>query len=76
VTDFLKVLGGLLAPLLLSSCEVFTGDYEAESHVLFLMEKSATGGCVTSLHVDGDYVARVEVDNCAIYLHTITSKEN
>ena len=76
MTDFLKGLGGLMVPLLLSSCEVFTGDYRAESHVLFLMERNAGGGCVTSLHVDGDYVARVEVDNCAIYLHTITSKEN
>ena len=65
-----------MVPLLLSSWQVCTGDYEADSHVLFLMEKNADGGCVTSLHVDGDYVARVEVDNCAIYLHTITSKEN
>ena len=65
-----------MVPLLLSSCQVFTGDYEADSHVLFLMEKNADGGCVTSLHVDGDYVARDDVDNSAIYLHTITSKEN
>ena len=75
MTDFLKVLGGLLVPLLLSSCETFTGDYEAESHVLFVMERAVDGGCLTSLHVDGEYVARVEVDSCAIYLHTITNKE-
>jgi hypothetical protein len=76
VTSFFKVLGSLLAPLLLSSCEYFADEYTAENHVFFVIEKNDRAGCVTSLYADDEYIARVNVKSCTIYLHTTTKREN
>ena len=65
--SFLKAGGALLFTLFLCSCETFSGDFVSKRSVMFETVKYEDG-CVATLYVDQEFVARVEVENCRIYL--------
>jgi hypothetical protein len=66
--SFLKAGGALLLlSLFICSCETFSGDFVSKRFAMFETVKYEDG-CVATLYVDDEFVTRVEVDNCRIYL--------
>ena len=67
------VLG--FVPLFFYSCQHFDGEREAEEHSVVIIEKNKTEGCSVTLYSDGEYVSKVNVESCRIYVQTINYKE-
>ena len=58
------------------SCQHFDGERTAEEHSVIIIEKNETEGCSVTLYSDGDYISKINVKSCRIYVQTINHKEN
>ena len=58
-----------------SSCQYFAGEYPAEEAVLVHIARYPTNECDITLYSDNEYIARVHMKDCQIYLHSVAVTE-
>ena len=62
----MKLKIAIFMAFLLSSCQQFAGEFEAEDYVMFQTLKYKEH-CVSTLYIDGKYITRVINKNCRVY---------
>ena len=71
----IKLIKLILAALLLTSCQYYSGEFDAKEHVVFEIVKHEDH-CVATLYVDGQFTTRVKNKHCRIYLENHRRKND
>jgi hypothetical protein len=62
-----KLIKSTLAALMLTSCQYYSGEFDAEEHVVFEIVKY-DDYCIATLYIDGQFTTKVKNKTCKVYL--------
>jgi hypothetical protein len=67
------VWAGLTSMLfLLSSCQYFASEYSADKAVMIDIKRTDTNECEVTFFSDSEYIAKVYLEECIIYMQSQT----